>query len=141
MKVQARLKGEISNLNERLKKCITTNEANDYPENFDELLETYNGKVASLLKYKNAVMVANIKHNKFKDIIQLSELKNKIEIYKDLNIKIGIVTERYADDNGQVSKSQITISEKNERIQDLQDSINNITDDLDIFNASTDITI
>lgn len=86
-------------------------------------------------------MQANIEHNKFAIITQLSELKNEIVLYKDLNIKQGLYKERYDNGDGIMFKTQITIAEKENRIVELQNRINELTDELDVFNASTDIEV
>jgi len=140
MKHIARLKGKISDLTQRMSECTSINEENDFIEDFYQLRNDRNKAIVELIEYKDAVMKANIKYNKFITILELAEIKNEIELYKNLFIKQGVTKEGY---NGTTInyKSQITISEKNDKINELQEHINDLTDELDIFNATTDIII
>lgn len=141
MKIISRLKGEINLIENRLKKCVSCPDSNEYIENFEKLINIRNEKVLELIALKSKVMSANVANNKFTTITLLSELKNEIVMYKDLEIKQGIYKERYAEHDGVVFKTQLTISDKESRIETLQKQINDLTDDLDVFNASTDIEI
>ena len=140
MKKISRLKGEICKIDIRIHQCISTNDVNEFIEDYNKLMTTREEKVKELMKLKNAVMVQNIKHGKFETIIHLSELKNKIDLYKGLNIKIGITNDGYSSEP-QTYKSQITVTEKNELIDELQRRIEALTDELDEFNATTSIDL
>ena len=141
MKWISRLKGEIKILDDRIRKCISCPESNGFIEDFEKLKHVRDTKVIELIDLKNKVMTANINNNKFYLIAALSELKNEIVLYKDLEIKQGLYKERYDVGGGVMFKTQITVEEKENHIEEVQNRIIELTDELDIFNASTDIEV
>jgi len=140
MKIISRLKGEIKLIDDRIQKCVSAPETNEFTENLAFLTNVRVLKVEELIKLKVKVMEKNIQHGKFEIITTLSELKNTIVLYKDLEIKSGIVQVRYETTN-LTYKTQLTIAEREAHITQLQHQINDMTDELDIFNASTDIEL
>jgi len=85
-------------------------------------------------------MTVNINKNKFNLILKLGEFKNILDLYRNVDVKVGVVNRAYSQSDV-VWKSQITTATKNKKIESLQKEINDITDELDEFNAITDITI
>ena len=139
MKIISRLKGEINLLEDRIGKCVSTIAGNDFTEDMDTLVKTRLNKVEELVTLKVKVMEQNIKHGTFRTITTLSELKNEIVLYKDLEIKVGITKDRYGEAAGTTYKTQLDIATKEAHITKLQERINSLTDELDVFNATTEI--
>ena len=138
MKHIARLKGKIADITNRINKCVSTDVDNEFDEKFADLVLTRNNLVSDLISLKDKVMKANIKYDKFTLILELAEAKNKIDMFKNLNIRNGKHNGGFSS-NETVYKTQYTIAERNDKIEEIQNLINDITDELDVFNASTDI--
>lgn len=141
MKKIARLQGEVKDLKERLSDCLTTLAENDYHENFKELYDQTDKKIDEIISLKLKIMSTNIKNNMFEKILRMGELKGKIIFLKSLEPKEGLVESRFAlrGDTASNYKSQITVAERNKMISQCQEDINKLTDELDDFNATTDI--
>jgi chromosome segregation ATPase len=138
MKQIKRLQGEIKELQKRASSCLNTVEGNEFSENFNEIQKELSEKKAKLSALKDGVMKANIAANMFAKILQLGELKSTIDFVRELEPKSGINEDRYGDVKTKYI-SQWTIAKKNSEVQRLQSAINNLTDELDDFNAKTDI--
>jgi DNA repair ATPase RecN len=139
MKTISRLKGEISQLYSRIEKSMSTIESNaNFDESYSELVNAVNTATAQLVDLKNRVQIANINGGMFAKILELGELKNTLKFYTQLDIKSGVITQRFSEDT-KCFKSQISVATKNGIIEHLQKEINDITDQLDEFNAVTEI--
>ena len=138
MKERSRLEGEIKDLKHRMQGCLSVIEGDNYPESFMELYKLLSDRINKISQLKNAILVANIKHDMYKFIVQLGELKQYLVFLKDLSPKIGKHERSYGEALESYT-SQISVKEKNEAIQATQKEINRITDLLDNFNAETDI--
>jgi len=136
-----RLKGEINNLADRIQNTISTLANNKYEESYTDLIQEHFEKVTELIKLKVAIHEQNIKHGMFKQILELGETKNKLNLIKSLNVRIGEVNEGYRLEKPIEYKSQLTVKEKNQIIKDLENAIVQMTDKLDDFNAVTDIEL
>jgi len=138
MKQIARTKGKIADLTNRMSKCINTMDANEFIEEYHELAKLREENVSKLIDLKNRVMKVNIEHNMFEYILSLSECKNEIDFLRGLEVKQGVFTDRYKDTTS-TYKTQMSVETRNQKIDELQESINNITDTLDAFNATTEL--
>lgn len=134
----SRIAGEIKEIKHRIQNCISTLEGNEYPEWFSDLFNTLNEQVNKLARLKTAIHSANVKHDMYKHIVRIGELKQYLVFLKELDPKVGKHEKRYGDTIEQYI-SQITVAEKNDAIQATEKAINEITDILDKFNAETDI--
>jgi len=136
MKRVSRTKGKISDLTRRMEKCLNTIESNEFIEVYETLSAERAAAVVLLTDLKNRIMKVNIEHNMFEVILKLSECKNEIEMLRGLSIKQGIVTDRFGEGSNSF-KSQMTVEVRNAQIDALQEQINDVTDELDAFNATT----
>jgi len=140
MKQVSRLQGEIKELKKRMSAALSTMEENDFLEDFHSLKETLYEKINELMTLKTKIMMANINGGKFSTILAMGELKSYISFLKELDPKEGIQESRYSlNSNNSKYKSQLTIASKNSLIEDCQQLINDYTDELDEFNAITDL--
>ena len=138
MKQVKRLQGEIKELQKRASGCLNTVEGNEFPEQFHEVLSDLSAKRAKLSALKNGVMKANIAGDMFIKILQLGEMKSEIDFVRELDPKCGVSEDRYGDIKTKYV-SQWTVAKKNTEVQRLQSAINSLTDELDDFNAKTNI--
>lgn len=138
MKQCKRLQGEIKELQKRASSCLNTIDGNAFSEKFDELLTELAEKKLRLRTLKNGVMLANVKSDMFRKILELGELKSHIDFIRELEPQAGITENRYGE-VAQKKISQWTVVAKNKAVQETQSKINELTDELDDFNAKTDI--
>lgn len=138
MKHIKRLQGEIKELQKRSAQCLNTMEGNEFPEKFEDVLKELDEKRAKLRAIKNATMKANIQGGMFEKILELGELKSHIDFLRELEPRYGMVESHFGSD-AQKYVSQWTSAAKNTAVQKTQQEINNLTDELDDFNAKTDI--
>jgi hypothetical protein len=137
-----RLKGEISELTERINDSISVNINNEFKESYEDLIMELVSKKEMLISLKNAVMVKNIEHGMFTKILELGENKDWLSFYKAINIKDGEVLAGRWDEKGTaVYKTQLTESNRQSHIKELKITIEEATDELDEFNASHFIEI
>ena len=140
MKQISRLQGEVSALKKRIDNSLNTDEANEcFNENYKDLADSMKNKIKKMMTLKTCVMHANVKHNMFQKVLQLGELKSHIDFTRELDPKNGVIMSRYDPSEKTKFKSQLTVAQKNADIVMVQDLINSITDELDDFNATTDI--
>ena len=140
MKQVKRLQGEVKELQKRVSHCLNTIEGNEFPEKFDDLMKELTEKKGKLSALKNGVMAANIQGNMFKKILELGELKSHIDFIRELEPRTGLEEARFGDSQSKY-KSQWSIAQKNAAVQKTQQKINDLTDELDEFNAKTDIAV
>jgi hypothetical protein len=138
MKQIKRLQGEVKELQKRVSSCLSTLEGNEFYENFEIVMKDLIDKKQKLSSLKNGVMIANVQGGVFKKILELGELKSHIDFIRELEPKTG-VTESHYGSEGQKYKSQWSVTQKNIAVQQTQQKINDLTDELDEFNAKTDI--
>lgn len=138
MKKVARLQGEIKELKKRITSCLSTIEENEFDEDYTELIELLNQKIKHLITLKARIMKTNTSHDMFSVILNLGELKSYIDFTREMNPKYGVIKDRFEDENA-TYKSQIKIIDKNKAVEKCQDLINKLTDELDDFNARTDL--
>jgi len=140
MKQVARLKGEISATKKRMEKSLNTLfENKDFDEEFLELQDLLYEKIKTLVDLKTRIMHTNVQNGMFEKIINLGELKSHIEFVRELEPKTGMVIVGYEEKEKTEFKSQLTIQQKNELVESCQNGINELTDELDDFNAKTSL--
>jgi cell fate (sporulation/competence/biofilm development) regulator YmcA (YheA/YmcA/DUF963 family) len=138
MKQIKRLQGEVKELQKRASHCLNTIEGNEFSEKFEDVIKELAEKKTRLAVLKNGVMVANIQGGMFKKILELGELKSHIDFIRELEPQAGVAEARYGE-TPQKRISQWTVADKNKAVQQTQQRINDLTDELDDFNAKTDI--
>jgi predicted nucleic acid-binding Zn-ribbon protein len=138
MKEIKRLKGEVKALQHRASSCLNTLEGNTFQEKFSDLLTELDAKKTRITTLKNGVMIANVQGSMFKKVLELGELKSHIDFIRELEPQEGLTEARYGSES-QKHISQWNVAEKNKEVQKLQSRINALTDELDEFNAKTDI--
>lgn len=139
MKQVSRLQGEIKQIKSRIENCLSTVDENTFPEYYTELSETLTERTKKLIELKTRIMATNVKHNMFSVILNLGELKSRMDFLRELDPKTGVEKDRWSGESKVKYKAQISIAEKNKLVEGCQTAINALTDQLDDFNAKTDI--
>ena len=138
-KLIKRLKGEIAELQQRISGTLSTLEENEYEADFKALMVTLSEKVKKLIELKVKVMKANIDNDVFKTILSLGELKSRLVFINGLNPVTGSVRAHYGEVERAKYKTQLLPTEKTKMVEECQKAINEMTDELDDFNATTSI--
>lgn len=139
LKEKNRLVGIISIEMERLKSYNSIDVETKRPYDAKEAYRNVWDYTFSLIDLKTKIHLANAPvYNK---IFKLSELKNLIKNLRELDCSEGKVSpNRYSSTVETIQKSaQISIVDRDIIISDFVDEINNIQDELDNFNAITNI--
>lgn len=139
MKQVSRLQGEIRELKKRVSGCLSTMEENDFDEGYEELTENLSARTKKLIELKARIMHTNVKHGMFSVILNLGELKSRMDFLRELDPKTGVENDRWSGEGKVKYKAQMSVAERNKLVEGCQTAINALTDQLDDFNASTDI--
>lgn len=134
-----RLKGEIAELQQRISSTLSTLEENEYEADYPALMATLKEKVSRLINLKVGVMKANIDNGMFTTILNLGELKSRLNFLGSLNPIVGAVRASYGEGEKAKYKSQLSPAEKMKMVEDCQKAINDMTDRLDDFNLDTSV--
>lgn len=137
-----RLKGEIADLQNRIQASMSTIKENEYVEILVDLESELDRKVDELIKFKVRIMQVNIANGMFQIILELGEAKSKLGMVKNLSTQTGLMDSGYRmsrDDVPTEYKSQLTVKGKLEKTKSLEEKIVSLTDQLDDFNAITNI--
>lgn len=137
-----RLKGEIADLSSRATNCVSCLCENEFDENLQEVLDFREKKVERLVALKAARMKANVDNGMYEKILLMGELKAEIETYASIHIKTGKREGRgFGESDLRDWKAQLTKSQKRAKVVELQAQIDDISDELDEFNASTSVEL
>lgn len=136
------LKGDIADLQVRIKESMRTLDGNDFPECFDELELQLVEKTDELIKLKVSRMKANIQAEVYEKILRLGETKGLISFIDSLNVKTGLDRGMAWNAEKTVTyKSQISVKEKQQRLAELKEKVRMLSDELDEFNAQASIEV
>ncbi len=138
LKKVTKLKGEISELNSRLQSSSTTLKDNEFEEKYNDLIDEMDAKKEELVDLKNKIMVANVNGGKYKQILTLGELKDYLSTVKNISVTNGVQARSYGEGTLEY-KSQLTLADKRTQVKSLEERIEAIVDELDEFNATTEI--
>jgi len=103
-------------------------------------MATLTEKVTKLIELKVGVMKANIDNGMFTTILNLGELKSRLNFLNSLNPTVGSVRASYGESEKAKYKSQLLPAERMKMVEACQTAINEMTDTLDDFNAITAIS-
>ena len=105
--------------------------------NSSELLEEAKELMADYLKLKTAIHTTS-EPIRLK-IFQLGELKSLLNTVNGLDTKSGVHKEGYREVTLRTYEASITEEEKNTKVKTIEDSIELIQDQIDTFNATTEL--
>lgn len=136
------LKGDIGDLQNRIDRAMRTLEGNAYPEDLTPLASRLDEKVKRLVALKTARMKANVDNGMYEVILQLGEAKSQLRWLDQLDVSSGITpASRYDDTKTTLYISQMTVAEKQAKMDYLREKIEDMVDKLDDFNAGTTIEV
>lgn len=136
------LKGDIGDLQNRIDSSMRTLEGNPYTEELTPLAKRLDEKVKRLVALKNARMIANVGQGMYQVILELGEAKSQLRWLDGLDVSSGITpASRYDDTKTTSYVSQMTVAEKQTKMDYLRDEIEKMVDKLDDFNANADIKV
>ncbi len=136
------LKGEISDLQNRIDGAMRTLEGNEFPEELTPLADRLDQKIKRLIALKTARMKANVDYDIYKTILQLGEAKSQLHWLNGLDVSSGkTAASRFGDTKTVAYISQMTVEHKQEKMDELRASIEEMVDMLDDFNGAKDIKV
>ena len=138
LKQVSRLQGEIKDLKGRLASCVSVLEDNEFAEDFKTLDAQISVKIGALILLRSQIMKTNVQNNMFHIILELSELKQQIDLVRKLSIRSGTEVNDYMGAKSKY-KTQLTTTQRTKLVDMIQKNIEKLTDKLDEFNATTDL--
>lgn len=140
LKQKNRIAKQIGLIKERIMENNSTYVDNEFTYKMTDLLKEYDELTNSLVELKAAIQLANIKI--FHLIYTKSELQAKMQMLRSLDTRAGLQESRaYGSSDLHRFKVQLDKPSRDREIADLQERINKIQDEIDIFNAVTTIDI
>ena len=111
---------------------------NKRPYSSSELFEKVSKEMVELTNLKTKIHVANTPV--LSKIFEMSEMKSLIASLKKMDCTEGKSNrDRYRLDSEIVMTSEISLVQRNQIIKDLEERIEKVQDELDVFNATTTI--
>ena len=111
---------------------------NERPYSSVELLSQISEDTKELAKLKSKIHIANTPV--LSDIFLMSELKSMTQALKKMDCTEGKSNrDRYRLESDSIKTSEISLVKRNETIKELEGRIEVIQDELDLFNATTQI--
>ena len=110
---------------------------NERPYSSVELLAKISEDTKELAKLKTKIHIANTPV--LENIFLMSELKSMVQSLKKMDCTEGKSSGRYRMEIEVIKTSEISLVKRNETIKELEGRIEVIQDELDLFNATTQI--
>jgi len=129
----------ISKMNEEFMKATKYNsmeEGEKRPYSADEALSRYFGLSNELVELKTKIHKAN--DNVYDKIFLLSELKSRISKLQILDCSEGKISDRFRE-TSTIKTVEIDILKRDGLIQEIESKIEEIQEELDVHNATTEI--
>lgn len=133
----------VKRINEAFQKVYTYNtveEGQTRPYDVKESLNEYLSLTNELIDLKSAIHTANLPV--YHKIFQLSELKSQVSKINLLSCEEGKISDRYSrmtEGAPLIKTSTINIVERDRMVKDLEAQIEQIQEELDVHNATTNI--
>jgi hypothetical protein len=142
LKEKNRLGGEVKRLKDLIQRENSKNIKSTSKVDCDKLWKDLESTTDQLIKIKTAIFKANA--GIYGKITTIGELKSKVEWIKSLNTKDGV--EDVPNYRGESTKTEqyvafVKQSDVDEMIVNIQESITSLQDDLDAYNATTEIEL
>lgn len=137
LKQKNRLVGEINRKIANIKKfnCYASN--NPPAISVDKLIEEAEVLRAKLIELKAKISFASA--SLAPRLVELAERKSEFELYNSLTIFSGIVTPASDNTNEVLWVSFVDENKRSVKLEVIQSRINELQDEIDIFNAKTEI--
>ncbi|PWK28236.1 hypothetical protein LV89_01017 [Arcicella aurantiaca] len=136
LKQKNKIVAELKMLRERIEEYNSVISGNPRPYDITEIQVQLMTKMQELVSLKTRLAQANTLV--YSKIFELSELKGLAKFYKDLEIKDGLSKDHRYDET-QNYESELKVKQRDELVSELEARIEIIQDELDEFNALTEI--
>jgi hypothetical protein len=138
LKLKNKLIKSIADNTKLLQQYNTVEVGNPRPYSPVKLMGDISKSTYELIELKSKIHRANAPM--FEKIFEMSELKSNINALRKLDCTEGKSNrDRYRMESELVLTSQISLVERNEIIQGLEDKIEKLQDEMDVFNSNTEI--
>ena len=138
LKLKNKLIKSISENTKLLQQYNTVEVGNPRPYSSTVLMVEISKATDELIALKSAIHRANAPM--FEKIFEMSELKSTIKAVQKLECTEGKSNrDRYRMESELVLTSEISLVDRNEFIKKLEDRIEQIQDEMDVFNSNTEI--
>ena len=133
----------LAEIKQELNKVATYNSievGNRRPYSAKEAFDKYMNLTNELINLKTAIHIANAPvYNK---IFRLSELKNMANAIKSIDCTDGKEPNRFhMSGESRIMNAEISIVTRDTMVKDIEKEINDIQDELDYFNATTEVNL
>jgi hypothetical protein len=138
LKVKNRLVGEIKKLQEII--CRENSRRSDNTSKIDvkEKLEELAAKVTDLGQLKTKIAIANT--GIYEKIEKMAAIKDYINFFNSLPTRHGIEIQTYGDSKIEwMWTATLTKEEVEKQVAVMQEQINNLQDEIDLYNSSVEI--
>lgn len=136
LKQKNKLVSELKQLKERIEGYTSVIKGNPRPYDIGQLQANVIGKIHELIALKTSIAQAN--SSVYAKIFELSELKGLVQFYKHLEIKEGVIAERYSSEP-QSFESVLKADQRDALVAEFIERIEVLQDELDEFNALTQL--
>jgi predicted nucleic acid-binding Zn-ribbon protein len=138
LKLKNKLIKSISDNTKLLQQYNTVEVGNPRPYSPVKLMEEITKSTHELVELKSKIHRANAPM--FEKIFEMSELKSNIRALQKLDCTEGKSNrDRYRMESELVLTSEVSLVERNEIIKGMEDRIEEIQDEMDVFNSNTEI--
>lgn len=137
LKEKNRLAGKLKVLDQRIQNNVKWIKSNKPAYDFGHLLSERLNVMQSLIDLKTAISKATTPIAG--SIILLAELKSQLLMYRSLDVREGLILDRYSNITGVEYQSAIDQKGLDYMIDGIEVKISAVQDELDKFNASTEI--
>lgn len=138
LKQKNKLVKEISDKTKQLHVYNSVELGNNRPYSTKKITEELEVLISDLITLKTKIHKAN--EPVYHLIFEMSEWKSYIKILNNMDCTEGKSTgDRFRYDSESVKTSEISVRERDEYVKSYEDRIESIQDELDTFNATTEI--
>lgn len=126
-----------------IKECYTVIQTQNSIEKGNPRRYSIAAKMDEVMKYTNELVeikrhIHNANQPVFEKIFLMAELKGMVKELKRMSVEEGKQSDRYSM-NSSEKEVEITVLERDRRVKDLEETIEKLQDELDTFNAVTEI--
>ena len=126
-----------------IKECYTVIQTQNSIEKGNPRRYSIAAKLDEVMKYTNELVeikrhIHNANQPVFEKIFLMAELKGMVKELKRMSVEEGKQSDRYSM-NYSEKEVEITVLERDRRVKELEETIEKLQDELDTFNAVTEI--
>lgn len=139
LKEKNRLVGKLRNVDNKIQKSAKWVKGNEPPYSLSDLFDERTAIRQDLVNLKTAISYATSPI--VGKIILLAEVKGELTMYKSLDVAKGLIHDRYSSTAPIEYESALNQKDLDSLIESCETKISTLQDELDKFNATTDIPL